>query len=335
METIFSQPILPFIFATLMGLALFIYVILDGYDLGVGILIDSASWHEKDIMISSIGPFWDANETWLILAIGIVLSAFPEAHGVMLTHSYIPISTMLFGLIFRGIAFDFRAKVPYQKKWRWNLKFFWGSLIASLSQGYIFGSYLTGFDTSLSSTMFSFLMALTVCSTYCLIGACWLLIKTKGALQIKAAQWVRYHFINSCLGLICIALTIPALSDRIFMRWFTLSSFMIVWPIPLATGLLLFSLYRTLKKQPQPNDKLCWLPYVQVCLLFLISFISIAYSFTPYIVPEKLTIYETAAATNSLQVILYGVAVIFPLLIIYTSISHYVFRGKATQLTYY
>ncbi len=143
--------LLPLIFAGLMGLAILIYVILDGFDLGIGILFALADDHEKDTMIAAIGPFWDANETWLVLAVGLLLVAFPAAHGIILTALYLPVALLLVGLILRGVAFDFRAKVPAGHKHRWNRIFFAGSLIASLAQGYMLGVYVLGLDDRLGA----------------------------------------------------------------------------------------------------------------------------------------------------------------------------------------
>ena len=136
-----------YVFTLLMGLAMLIYAILDGYDLGVGMLIHGNTHQEKDTMIASIGPFWDANETWLILGVGLLLVAFPAAHGIILTELYFPVAFMLFGLIFRGVAFDFRVKAPSQQKWRWDAKCFYGSLITALAQGYMLGAYIVGLQS--------------------------------------------------------------------------------------------------------------------------------------------------------------------------------------------
>ena len=145
------EQFLPIAFMLIMGLALLIYVILDGYDLGVGMLLPFADDQQKDLMIASIGPFWDANETWIVLGVGVLLIAFPAAHGVILTSMYIPITIMLLGLILRGVAFDFRVKAGDAKKERWNKIFFAGSVIASVSQGWMLGSYITGLQGNLTS----------------------------------------------------------------------------------------------------------------------------------------------------------------------------------------
>ncbi|MEM7620994.1 MAG: cytochrome d ubiquinol oxidase subunit II [Pseudomonadota bacterium] len=325
---------LPYTFAFLMGLSMLIYAVLDGYDLGVGMLIDNANWHEKDRMIASIGPFWDANETWLILGVGLLLVAFPAAHGVILTELYLPVAIMLFGLIFRGVAFDFRAKVPYQQKWRWNNKFFYGSLLASLAQGYMLGSYIIGFDQSLSGIMFSCLIAVAIASAYCLIGACWLIMKCEGSLQVKAIAWAKYHLINSVVGLVAVSAATPLISKRIFEKWFSFPEILFLAPIPIATGLLIGTLYLLLRKMPFAQDKYCWLPFILTIAIYILSFVGLAHSFFPYIVPEKMTIVEAAAAPASLFIMLIGALIVLPILIGYTALAYYIFHGKATELRY-
>lgn len=325
---------LPYTFAFLMGLSMLIYAILDGYDLGVGMLIDSANWHEKDRMIASIGPFWDANETWLILGVGLLLVAFPMAHGVILTNLYLPVAVMLFGLIFRGVAFDFRAKVPYQQKWHWNNKFFYGSTLAALAQGYMLGSYIIGFNTNFSGIMFSCLIAIAVASAYCLVGACWLIMKCEGSLQEKAVEWAKYYLTNSVVGLIAVSAATPLLSPRIFEKWFSLPEMFFLAPIPLLTGALIVGLYMLLRKMPLTEDRYCWLPFVMTIFIYVLSFIGMAYSFFPYIVPEQMTIVEAAAAPASLMIMLFGALIVLPILLGYTFLAYYIFHGKATELSY-
>ena len=160
MSAEFIEFALPLFFVAVVGLALLAYVILDGYDLGVGLLLPFASDEQKDIMIASIGPFWDANETWIVLGIGVLLIAFPSAHGIILSKLYLPVTIMLIGLILRGVAFDFRVKAGDDKKTMWNRLFFIGSLVAAMAQGWMLGSYITGLSGSLTNTVFSFLIAL-------------------------------------------------------------------------------------------------------------------------------------------------------------------------------
>lgn len=325
---------LPYSFAFLMGLSMLIYAVLDGYDLGVGMLIETATPEEKDRMIASIGPFWDANETWLILGVGLLLVAFPMAHGVILTNLYLPVAVMLFGLIFRGVAFDFRAKVPSDQKWRWNKKFFYGSLLTSLAQGYMLGSYITGFDSSISGIMFSCLIAILLASAYCLVGACWLIMKCEGALQQKAIKWAKVHLVTSVIGLVIISLATPLISERIYDKWFNFPALLWLSPIPLVTGILIAWLYSLLQRMPLDEDRLNWLPLVITIGIYVLSFCGLAYSFFPYIVPEQMTIIEAAAAPDALTIMLVGALIVLPILIGYTALSYYIFRGKASDLRY-
>ena len=182
---------LPLFFLAVMGLSLLAYVILDGYDLGVGLLLLLASDAEKDTMIASIGPFWDANETWLVLGVGVLLIAFPMAHGLVLQALYLPVAVMLIGLILRGVAFDFRVKAPLKYKPFWNRAFFTGSLMASGSQGWMLGSYITGFASGPLGWAFSLGIAVTLPAAYVLLGSGWLIMKTEGDLQQKAVRWAR------------------------------------------------------------------------------------------------------------------------------------------------
>lgn len=325
---------LPYSFAFLMGLSMLIYAVLDGYDLGVGILIDNANTHEKDKMIASIGPFWDANETWLILGVGLLLVAFPAAHGVILTELYLPVAVMIFGLIFRGVAFDFRAKAPHHHKWRWNDRFFYGSLLTALAQGYMLGAYIVGFEQSLAGIMFSCLIAVSVASAYCLIGACWLIMKCEGSLQEKAVKWAKYHLINSMIGLIAVSVATPLISERIYSKWFSFPEIIFLAPIPLLTGILIIGLYMVLRKMPMLHDRYCWAPFVITINIYILSFIGLAYSFFPYIVPEQMTIVQAASSPESLIIMLVGALIVLPILIAYTVLAYYIFHGKATELKY-
>jgi cytochrome d ubiquinol oxidase subunit II len=325
---------LPYTFALLMGLSMLIYAVLDGYDLGVGILSARAKEDDKDRMIASIGPFWDANETWLVLGVGLLLVAFPVAHGLILTHLYLPVAIMLIGLIFRGVAFDFRAKVPPALKGRWNKAFVAGSLMTSLSQGYMLGSYILGFKPGIGTLIFSILIALALTSAYCLIGACWLILKCEGPLQKRAVRWARFCLFGTLTGLIAISTATPLISERIFNKWFSYPEFFLLSPLPFFAGLILMTLSILLIKMPFQNDRYNWAPLSLTVGLFILSFIGLAYSFFPYILPDQITIIEAAAAAESLMIMLIGVIIIFPVLIGYSLLSYYIFRGKARDLRY-
>ena len=182
---------LPVIFMVLMGISMLVYVISDGYDLGVGMLMHRATPAEKDVMIASIGPFWDANETWLVLGVGILLVAFPKAHGLVLTELYLPVMLMLIGLILRGVAFDFRVKAKAARKPMWDRLFFAGSTLASATQGWMLGRYISGFGEGWNYPLFAAAIAVALPMAYVLLGASWLIMKTDGELQERAVRWAQ------------------------------------------------------------------------------------------------------------------------------------------------
>jgi cytochrome bd ubiquinol oxidase subunit II len=325
---------LPLVFASLMGLSILIYVCLDGFDLGVGLLFPFASEAERDRMIASIGPFWDANETWLVLAIGILLVAFPQAHGIILTALYLPVALMLTGLILRGVAFEFRVKAPgHHKRW-WDFGFFFGSLLTSLAQGFMLGMYVMGLDYTWWHVGFAVLTALFLTVAYSFIGAAWVILKTDGALQWKAVDWARGGIWGLVLGMGAVSMATPLVSDRLWSRWFSWPETLLLAPLPLLSAALVGLLWVTLRRLPLPGDRLAWLPFVAATALFALGFGGMAYSFYPYVVPERLTIYDAASSPEALMIILWGTIVVLPTIIAYSIFAYIVFRGKATKLSY-
>jgi cytochrome d ubiquinol oxidase subunit II len=196
--------LLPIVFAALMAISVLAYVVLDGFALGVGLLLPQAADEpERDRMIASIGPFWDANETWLVLGVGLLLVAFPTAHGAILTALYFPVALMLLGLTLRGVAFEFRAKATtLADKRRWDHAFFGGSLLAALTQGWMLGRYVIGFDEGPIALGFAALSAVGVAVAYSFIGAAWLIWRTEGALQRRAVTWARRSLWGVALGIV-------------------------------------------------------------------------------------------------------------------------------------
>ncbi|MEX2642222.1 MAG: cytochrome d ubiquinol oxidase subunit II [Acetobacterales bacterium] len=334
--TLFGDPEiwLPFVFASLMGLSILIYVVLDGFDLGVGLLFPLGTDPEQDRMIASIGPFWDANETWLVLAIGLLLVAFPIAHGMVLTALYLPVALMLVGLILRGVAFEFRAKAPPTVRHRWNRAFFAGSLMTALSQGFMLGMYIMGLEYTAATLAFALLTAVCLADGYAFIGACWLLIKTEGPLQARAAGWARTTLWGVVAGMAAVSAASPLVSPRIFEKWFEMPQMLLLAPLPLLSLALLAGLWRTLRGMPTADDRRNWLPFAMATALFALAFGGLAYSFYPYVVPERLTIWEAASAPESLFIILIGTCVVLPAILGYTALAYIVFRGKATELHY-
>lgn len=330
---------LPLTFMIVMGLAMLAYVILDGFDLGIGILLPLASDDEKDLMIASIGPFWDANETWLVMGVGILLVAFPMAHGVILSSLYLPVTLMLLGLTLRGVAFDFRVKARADHKAWWNRAFFGGSCIAAFAQGFMLGELVLGFESTLFATAFSTFIGLCLASGYTLLGACWLTAKTSGALQRRAIRWAKRSVALTAIGVASVSLMTPLLSPSIYEKWFNLSNVIVVWPIPMITIVLFAVLWRTLRRLPVrldlQNEYGVWVPFVTSVGLFMLAFHGIAYSLFPWLVIDQLTIWNAASAPESLFVIFIGVAVVLPVVIAYSIYVYRVFGGKAAPLEYY
>ena len=325
---------LPIIFMAVMGLSILAYVVLDGYDLGVGMLLHRATPEQKDVMIGSIGPFWDANETWLVLGIGVLLVAFPLAHGVILGALYLPVTLMLIGLILRGVAFDFRAKAHDDHKAMWNQLFYGGSLLASLSQGYMLGAWIVGFEKSWLTVGFALLIAPCVAAAYTLMGATWLVMKTETALQQRAVYWARRALWLTALGVALVSVATPLVSQRIFDKWFSLPNLVLLAPIPIASLLLFVLTDRILRALPLPDDKLSWVPFSACVGIFILSFFGLAYSMFPFLVIEKMTIWQAASAPEPLKIILVGTLIVLPLIIAYTVFSYRVFQGKAQHLSY-
>jgi cytochrome bd ubiquinol oxidase subunit II len=325
---------LPLFFMAVMGLALLAYVVLDGYDLGVGILLPFATDEEKDVMVSSIGPFWDANETWLVLGIGVLLIAFPLAHGVVLSALYLPVAAMLIGLTLRGVSFDFRVKARAERKALWNALFALGSLVAAAAQGWMLGSYLTGFDHGLWPSLFSLGIALTLPTAYAMLGAGWLIMKTGDELQRKSVAWARKVLWPMGAALVGISLATPLVSQTVFDKWFSMPQFLGLLPIPVACAVAFFAAFHVTSKPRVVAAGYGWVVFASTVLIFVLSFLGLAYSLYPYIVLDRLTIWQAASATKSLMFIFVGVAITLPAIIVYTIFMYRVFWGRARALSY-
>lgn len=326
---------LPVVFLGLVGFAFFMYAILDGYDLGVGILLPLNEQAARDTMIASIGPFWDANETWLVLGIGLLLIAFPKAYSLVLLEMYIPVTIMLAGLILRGVAFDFRTKATAGHRQLWDRVFKFGSLAVCLSQGYMMGRFVMAFADGPLAYGFAVLSAVCVTAAYSFVGSAWLVLKTEGALQKRAVKWLRRCTWLTALGLIAVSLVNPWVNPDIFARWFAGPIVLVLMVIPLFCGVLLFAVDRYCKHYPYREDFGNWIPMCAAVIVFMLSFIGLAYSFFPYIVPGKIDVWSAASAPESLRFVLIGTAIVLPTIILYTVFAYFVFRGKTTSLSYY
>jgi cytochrome bd ubiquinol oxidase subunit II len=325
---------LPLFFLFAMALSMLLYVVLDGYDLGVGILVRHVAPEERDRMIATIGPFWDANETWLVLGVGILLIAFPAAHGEILGALYLPVAAMLTGLILRGVAFDFRVKARDEHRAWWDRAFCGGSLLASLAQGFMLGHYITGFRHDAFGYGFAALIALCLGAGYALLGASWIVMKTSGELRRRAIVWARHSLWLTGLGIVAVSAATPLASARIWEKWLAFPDVLWVAPIPLASAAIFLWTERVLAALVRGEHRRSYKPFLGAVGLFVLAFAGLAYSLYPYLVFDRLTAHEAASATESLWMIFLGTIVVLPMILGYTAYSYRVFWGKADELRY-
>ncbi|MBI2754237.1 MAG: cytochrome d ubiquinol oxidase subunit II [Betaproteobacteria bacterium] len=319
---------LPLVFAILMAVAVLAYVLLDGYDLGVGMLMPAAEEREQDLMVASIGPFWDANETWLVLGVGILLVAFPAAHGVILGALYLPVVAMLIGLMLRGAAFEFRIKAEGWLRELWNWLFWFGSFLASFAQGLMLGRYVTGFDSGAGYFLFGLLVGAGLCGGYVLLGATWLVLKTEGALQRKALAWARWGLVWVALGVALVSIATPLASDTVRDKWFDFPRTLWLMLLPAASAAAWIWVWIAAGRLKRGERSPEWAPFCGAAAIFALAFLGLAYSIFPYVVLDRLTIWDAAAHPASLEVVLWGAAIVLPFIVGYSAFSYRVFRGK-------
>lgn len=335
MSALFAEQNLALVFAGLTCFSLLLYAILDGYDLGIGICLPMHDLSFRDTSIAAIGPFWDANETWLVLSIGLLLVAFPAAHSAILYKLYTPATILLIGLILRGVAFDFRAKVKqdYQRYWDWIFKI--GSIISTFSQGFMLGLYIMGLEYSYASVGFAIFSGICVTAAYALIGNCFLIMKSSGDLQLYAIRQAKKYGVYTFFGILAVCVINPLVNPSALAVWIN-SPFA---PFYALIPLLCFSMfamgYQVLKRLPLQGDQANWLPFLITIIVFITCFVGLVLSFYPYVVPGEMTLYEAASSPESLRIMLVGALVVVPIIFIYTGFTYYAFRGKAEGLKYY
>ena len=323
---------LPVIWVALLGVAVALYVVLDGFDLGIGILFPaSPEESHRDQMMNSVAPFWDGNETWLVLGGGGLLVAFPLAYSIIMPAVYLPVIIMLLALVFRGVAFEFRwvAKPHHQF---WDIAFAGGSITATFMQGVILGALLHGIEVRDNAyaggtfdwlSMFSLLTGFSVVAGYGLLGATWLVMKTDGAVQERAREQAKRLLPIVLVALAIVSLWTPLAIPRIFERWFTLPNILFLSPIPLLTAYAAWSCWSGLHSSKHEIK-----PFVSTIALFLLGFIGLAISNLPLIVPPSIDIWQAAAHPSSQLFMLIGTAILLPIILAYTIFVYYTFRGK-------
>lgn len=326
---------LPLIWAAIIAVAIFMYVLMDGFDLGVGILFPfAADARERDVMMNTVAPVWDGNETWLVMGGGGLLGTFPLAYAVLFEALYLPLIIMLLALVFRGIAFEFRFKSRRNKHW-WSVAFAGGSIVATFAQGVVLGTFIQGFAVDEAArrfagtaldwlTPFALFCGLALIGGYALLGATWLLLKTTGGLQDWAFK-ITLPLASAVLaGIALVSLWTPFLDIEVSTRWFSMPNLLFLSPVPLLVGGAGWLLWRAVAARSER------LPFLLTMGLFALSFAGLGISLWPYIIPYEVTIWEAASPAVSQGFMLIGVVVLLPLILGYTAYSYWVFRGKVT-----
>jgi len=319
--------LLPLVWAAILALGVFLYVLLGGYDLGLGVLFPLAPSNEdRDSMMGSVAPFWDGNETWLVLGGGGLFAAFPLAYSVMLPALYMPLILMLLGLILRGVAFEFRFKST-RSRWAWDTAFAGGSILAALMQGVTIGAFVQGFavtDNMYSGgpfdwlTPFSLVTAVAVLAGYVLLSAGWLIMKADEALREWSYGVARYALIAVTFFVVVFSVWTPLQHPDIAARWFHPGNMVMFAPVPLLTAFAVYSLWRGIEKRQR------FAPFLWGAAIFLLCYTGLAVSLFPFIIPPDITIWQAAAAPDSQLFMLYGAIPLLPVILGYTAYSYYV-----------
>jgi len=325
---------LPLVFTVLIGTAILAYVVLDGYDLGIGMLMPAGDADEQSVMVAAIAPFWDANETWLVLGVGLLLVAFPVAYGVIFGALYLAVVAMLIGLMLRGVAFEFRVKAEGWHRELWNWLFWFGSFIASLAQGFMLGRYITGFESGFGYLVYALMVGGGLCGGYVLLGATWLVLRSEGALQRKAIAWARWGLAWVALGVALVSMATPLVSETVRDKWFDFPRTLGLMLLPAASIAAGVWVWKTTGCFARGERAAEWKPFAGAVAIFALAFIGLAYTLFPYVVMDRLTIWDAAAHSSSLKAVLAGALLVLPFIVAYTAFSYRVFRGKARKGQY-
>jgi cytochrome bd ubiquinol oxidase subunit II len=319
------------IWTLILGVGVFLYVLLDGFDLGVGVLYGFAPTRDsRNIVMNSIAPIWDGNETWLVLGGIALLAAFPLAFAIILPAVYFPILIMLLALVFRGVAFEFRYR-DAEHRTLWDHAFCYGSTLGAFAQGIVLGAFIQGFQTDGRHfsgrsfdcfTPFSLLTGVALVFGYTLLGAGWLILKTEGPLQEMARRLGRYAFIGVLVAIAAVSVWTPLEQPDIARRWFDWPNIALLSPVPIVTALVAWAEWRAL------NDRSEAAPFVWAIALFVMSYLGLAISLFPMIVPYKYTIWDAASSEATQAFLAVGTLFLLPVILMYTGWSYWVFRGK-------
>lgn len=320
---------LALIWAGLIGFCIIMYVILDGFTLGTGMLMPVLSKDERDIAFSMILPTWDGNQTWLVLGMASLYGAFPLAFSILLPKLYLPLLLMVLGLLFRGVAFEFRLK-SVKSKSRWDMVFFLASFFVCVIQGSILGEVVKGFSSSHQVVnLFSLLTILGLLFAYLLLGSTRLILKCEGAIQRKMFVWARYNVVFLVAAITLVCFFTPFVHPRIYHLWLSVANWPMLFWLPLITIILALTLFESIRRQYE------LLPYWLTVLLVLSPFVGFVVNLYPYIVPYKVSIWQAAAPPSTLIFLLFGAGMMLPVLLIYTGYAYHIFRGKVKDVLHY
>ena len=325
---------LPLVWSGILAIAVAMYVVMDGFDLGVGILFNAAkSENWRDRMMTSVAPIWDGNETWLILGGGGLFAVFHLAYAIIMPALYVPILAMLIALAFRGVAFEFRFKAEASKR-IWDHAFHWGSLVATFAQGVVLGAFVQGFKVegrSFSGGTFDFLTPFSVATGiglicgYGLLGSTWCVMKTSGELELWARRLALRYLVAVIVMMGVVSLWVVFLGRDIQLRWFAWPNVAFLAPVPLVTAFVSWRIYRGLA-----DGHHVW-PFLNAILLFLLGFAGLAFSLFPYLVPPRMTVWQVSNTVGSQIFTLVGFAIVLPMTFAYTAYAYWVFRGKVAE----
>jgi cytochrome d ubiquinol oxidase subunit II len=336
MTVLAPDPLLTLVWAGIIGTAIFVYVITDGFDLGIGIMFPwLAPGAERETAIATIKPVWDANQTWLVLGGGGVFAAFPLAFAILMPAVYAPLIAMLLGLIFRGVAFKYRARTT--RLWLWDFAFFGGSTVAAFAQGVILGAILQGVKVDGRHyaggwwdwlSPFSLLTGVSVVAAYTLLGACWLIWRTEHSVQDHAFRIARKAGAASLAAVAAVSLATPFLNHDYFSHWFEVPGLYYSAPVPILVGITAILFIRALARRAEIA------PFVLAQCLFLLTFVGLGISIFPWAVPGAVTIWQAATLANAQSFMLVGVGVLLPVILGYTGYAYWLFRGKVGATGY-
>jgi cytochrome d ubiquinol oxidase subunit II len=325
---------LPVIWAAIIGCAVAMYVILDGFDLGIGILFPFAKGErERDQMMNSVAPFWDGNETWLVLGGAGLMVTFPLAYSIILPALYLPVIIMLLALVFRGVAFEFRW-IGVTSKPQWTFAFAAGSIVAAFCQGLILGGLIQGIKVENGAfaggtfdwaTPFAVMCGLSLAAGYALLGATWLVMKTEGSVAERARSHAKLLLLLVLACMAIVSLWTPLAFERIAERWFSLPNILFFWWVPAVTALVAFAAWRWLDTGREV------LPFLASIALFLLGYLGLLISNFPYLVPPSLTIWQTASAPATQIFMLVGTLLLLPIILGYMIFVYWIFAGKLRE----